>query len=258
MDIPAHLALVGAERALEDGRSGTRDLLAWAASLGVRAVRLDATRPDVRPRALDRSARRDLAATLRRADLAFGGLDLLIPPEHFTDATHSERALDAAVGALRLAADLGELAGDADARSVAVVLPGDLPASALTALEHAAADVGAVLADLAHPARDDETPTHVRPGIDPPSVIIGAESPAKLAARLGSRLAHARLADISGQGRCAVGASGGRLDITAYGAALSVAGVRSVTVDIRGVPDLADAARRGLDAWAQALTLPGM
>src|SRR5690606_31973157 len=64
--------------------AGARAAINWAAAAGWRAITLDATAPDTRSRALDNSARRDLASALRRAELAFAGLDLWIPAEHFT------------------------------------------------------------------------------------------------------------------------------------------------------------------------------
>ncbi len=253
VDISMHVALTGVERV---GPGGTRGLIEWASAVGVRGVRLDATRPDVRPRMLDRSARRDLAASIRRAGLVFGGLDLLIPAEHFIDPADAERATEAVVRALGLAADLAELAGDADARTVAVTLPEELPDRVLSDLDIAAAGVGATLADCTHPPREDSAREHVLAGIDPPGVILSGDSPAKLAARLGSGLAHARLSDISGAGRCPVGTRGGRLDVTAYAAALAVSGVRAVTIDLRGLHDPDAGLRAALEAWSQALTLP--
>ncbi|MEQ8769881.1 MAG: hypothetical protein RIB60_05165 [Phycisphaerales bacterium] len=257
MGISTHVSLAGVERSPE-GSAGTRALIEWAAQSGLRGVRLDATKPDVRPRALDRSARRDLAASIRRSGLAFGGVDLLIPAEHFTDPVHAQRAADATARACELAADLAGLTGDADARTVAVVLPAEAPDRMVADLNDAAADVGVTLADCAHPARDDASRAHVLAGIDPPSVIVGGESPAKLAARLGAQLAHARLADVSGIGRCAVGSAGGKLDVTAYAAALAVAGVHAVTIDLRGLRDVDAGLHAAQEAWAQALTLPGM
>ncbi|MEZ6163399.1 MAG: hypothetical protein R3B67_03075 [Phycisphaerales bacterium] len=50
------------------------------ATLGHRAVALDVTVPELRPRNLSRSARRDLAALLRKAELELAGLDLWIRP----------------------------------------------------------------------------------------------------------------------------------------------------------------------------------
>ncbi len=254
--ISTHVSLAGVGRTPR-GAEGTRALIDWAAQSGVRGVRLDATKPDVRPRELDRSARRDLAASIRRSGLAFGGVDLLIPAEHFTDPRHAERAADATARALELAADLAGLTDEPAARTIAVVLPADAPDRLIADLNDAAAGVGATLADCAHPGRSDGSHAQVRPGIDPPAVILAAESPAKHAARLGSGLAHARLADISGDGRCPVGASGGRLDVTAYAASLSVAGVRAVAVDLRGLHDPDAGLRAAIHAWSQALTPPG-
>lgn len=246
-----HLALVGTEPAAPT----VREALAWARSLGVPAVRLDATRAGVRPRELTPSARRDLAGAIRREGLAFGGLDLLIPGEHFVRAETADRAVAAVRAAVSLARDLADLAGDRAAASVALVLPADAPGTVLAELDAAADAHGVVLADCAHPPRPDGGLGSVRAGVDPAAVLAGGGDPAHVATSLGERLAHARLADLSPEGRCPVGA--GRLDLTAYGAAIAVAGLDRITLDVRATRDPDRAARAGVDAWGDALTLPG-
>lgn len=117
---PPSLALTGVRSALQAAASNDarhapspadtfRASLDLAVAIGFRAVQLDATAAGLRPRDLDRSARRDLAATLRRAELTCAGIDLLIPPQHFTDPTHADRAAEALFAAIDLAADLGTL-----------------------------------------------------------------------------------------------------------------------------------------------------
>ena len=60
-----------------------RAALARLSKLGFRHVQLDATQPGLRPRELDRSARRHLAATLRRPEDSPIGVDLWVPASHF-------------------------------------------------------------------------------------------------------------------------------------------------------------------------------
>ena len=91
------------------GEGDPRLGLKAVADAGFTSVQLDATMPALRPRVLDRSARRDLSATLRRSGLAASGLDFFIPAEHYRDMQHIERATEAAHAALELAADLGRL-----------------------------------------------------------------------------------------------------------------------------------------------------
>ena len=92
--------------------------LELASRLGFRSVTLSAAQPGLRPRELDRSARRGLLAELRRLELECSSIDLFIPPEHFTSTETIERALDAVRGALDLATDLG-------ARSLFLRLPSE-------------------------------------------------------------------------------------------------------------------------------------
>ena len=79
----------------------------WASRVGFRAVTLDAKQ--VRGRDLDRSARRDLAAHLRRTEVAFAGLDLWIPSGHFRDDSNVDRAVGAVLDAISLCDDLATL-----------------------------------------------------------------------------------------------------------------------------------------------------
>jgi len=84
-----------------------REALVWASEAGCRGVQLSATEPELRPRDLSQSARRDLAATLARLELACSGIDFFLPPSHLVDPAFVTRALEAIDGALELAAFLG-------------------------------------------------------------------------------------------------------------------------------------------------------
>ena len=84
-----------------------RGALAAASRLGFRAVTISAARAGLRPRELDRSARRGLAAELRRLELHCTGIDLFLPREHYQRSEHVDRAIAAATGAIELADDLG-------------------------------------------------------------------------------------------------------------------------------------------------------
>lgn len=107
---PPALALGGLGDQAGRSGEGFRQSVSIAAKLGFRAIQIDGTAPGLRARDLDRSARRDVAATMRRAELACAGLDLLIPAWHYTDPARAERAVEAMVGAIDLAADLSTLA----------------------------------------------------------------------------------------------------------------------------------------------------
>lgn len=237
-----------------------RAAIEWAASLRYRAVQLDATRPGLRPRELDRSARRDLASLLRRRELSLSGLDLFIPPEHLTDPAQIDRAVAAIAGAAELAADVAALAPGSIA-CVSLVLPNDLAADTRDELGVQAARVGALLADFSVDDRHRPTPTDaptadlpdehpalsshaVGVGIDPAALILRGHDPIEAVARAGARLFAARLTDAAHSTRIAPGSAGSQLDRTAYAAALSVVGFRGpMVVDLRGVPQPGLAAR---------------
>lgn len=249
-------------------------LLQWAADAGFAALRVDAAAPGMRPRDLDRSARRDLAANLRRRQLRLAGLDLWIPPEHFANPAHADRAADAVAQAIDLAADLARL--EPDDATVCVSFPprGDAadPAEAvLASLAQRADAAGVDLADFAIPSRGADA-AHLRVGLDPAALLQRGLDPAAEASRAGARLAAASLADTDGVARRVPGiaaalspaahslviarpgaASKGRLDLPTYLIALATASyARPIVLDLRGVADQRPAAEAFAEAWNDA------
>jgi sugar phosphate isomerase/epimerase len=215
---------------------GARALLEWASKAGFRAVAIDAAMPDTRPRDMDRSARRGLAATLRRLELSLAAIDLWIPPTHLADPAQSDRALAATRAALQAAAEIASLS--AGRPIVSMTLPDD--ADALDEIEREATRVGAEVADHAWPVAGHARHA-IRIGIDPATVLAAGADPVMACAGAGERLALARLSDLGGAGRVAPGE--GRLDLDAYAGALGAAGSGApLVLDLRGVRRQADAA----------------
>lgn len=259
------LSLSGLDRSGDrpwDG--GVRAELAWALRLGYRTVVLDGMRAGLRARELDRSARRDLAALLRRQEMSIAGVDLWIPAAHFDDEQRVDRAVSATLGTIELAADLATLLGIAEVGGsrgcVSVSLPTE-PADALVSLVRAKAEsCGVSVADHTFVAADDaaqkerlgrtgdqDDPLGV--GIDPPTVVAGGGDPAAIAHALGAGLKSARLANVVASARVPLHAKGGAMDELGYLVALATSGYeRHMVVDVRGVGDqagaAADAARR--------------
>ncbi len=238
---------------------GPRRAIEWVGSIGYRAVQLDAAAPGVRARELDRSARRDLAATLRRAELALSGLDLWIPGHHFIDTKHADRAIGAVVGALELAAELAGLV-EGSTPVVCVELPKDLGDGVRGALDGAALSQGAVLADHAWPVRDEVKEgageAGLRVGLNPAAVLLAGGDPVGAAGALGERLASARVMDLSARGASIPGEREGKLDLDAYAAALAVGGrVAHPVFDPHGLHDVAGAAELVLERWPSMLRL---
>lgn len=236
--LPLSLALVGFTE-----RAALRDQLEWAASHAFRAVQLNAAAPGARPRELGRSARRDIAAMLRRNALSLSGIDLWIPVSHYLDPAHADHAITSACDAIDYAAELAELTGGRAQLSLS--LPADQgPAGRLLqTLAERCQRVGARVADHAWPpagAQEAQSPIGI--GIDPATVLLhGAVSPDQALLEAGSRLAAARLTDLSAAGRVTPGQ--GRLDLLAYLVAASTApGALPLVVDLRGIADQARAA----------------
>lgn len=244
------VALAGLREARSEPLADPRQAMAWAQRAGFGAVQLDATCPGTRPRELDRSARRDLAATLRRLELTFCGLDLWIPPRHFVDPARQERALEALAQALGLAVELARRShASAAAAVVSVVLPRDRPAEVNEAIDAMVGRVGGRVADHAwppteaQPAADRDTP--VGWGVDPAAVIAAGQDVVEAVSGRGRGIVAARLSDIAAGHRVAAGE--GELDVMSYLAALNASGFgQAVVVDTRGVAEPAPAALRVL------------
>lgn len=230
------LSLAGLRGKQSLAPGGAREQIVEAARLGYRAVQVDAAAEGTRPRDLDRSGRRDLAALLRRLDLKLSGLDLWVPPTHFVEAARSDRAVAAVIAAVELASELGAIVGaDPGGPAVSVAFPENMSPDVAAHLRSAAAQRGARIADHAWPVSiGGDGPIGI--GIDPAGVILSGADPAGETSRLKATPASARLSDIAPEGRVAPGT--GKLDVLAYVVALSAKGYGGhLVVDLRGLPD---------------------
>jgi sugar phosphate isomerase/epimerase len=234
------------------GGERVRAVLAWIARAGARAVQLDATAAGIRPRELDRSGRRDLAALLRRSEMVCSGVDAMIPAEHLLRPETADRAVASVLGAIDLAADLAGLASGAvvtraagTGACVGVVLDPKTPADVRHAIADRAASRGVRVADYAWPIAEagGGAPAGadgaIGVGLDPASALAAGADAVSLAATLGARLAQARVSDVArapGIGRVAPGS--GRLDLGAYLVTLAAVGYgRHAVVDLQGLRD---------------------
>ncbi len=251
MAIPVSVSLsgVGASAPGEDARA----LIQWVASLECRWIQLDATAAGVRARELDRSGRKDLSATLRRAELALSGLDLFIPPKHFLQPASVDRAVSAILSAVELASDLREsFAGGVPL--VATELPPELAGDVRSLIESSADRHGVAVADHRWPATVDAAEGPIGLGFDPASALAAGGDVFDFLTRLTRPPAQARLSDTSSGARVPAGSSSGKLDLVEYTAALAVPGYRSaVVVDLRGLNSPRAAAGKVIAAWEHAV-----
>jgi hypothetical protein len=172
LSVPRALNLAGISFSdpLSPAATQPRARVEWAAAQGVRAVQLDATVAGMRPRELDRSARRDIASLLRRLELGFAGLDLSIPASHFADPATLDRAVKATQEAITLAADIATLCPSpsgvtADAgRIVAMALPPMLATDVRSTLASHAESCKVTLADFRWPLPELERPAPASSG----------------------------------------------------------------------------------------------
>lgn len=227
-------------RAPGGGPLDIRWVLEFARISGYHAVQVNAADPLTRPRDLSRSARRDLAAHIRRHELVCSGVDLWIPKQHFTDEAHIDRAVNALLGAADFATDLAELTGGTCLLSVSI--PWEGADSVLSTLAERASRLGLVIANHAYPWPESLAPeSPVLVGIDPPAVILDRGDAAEAVSRASSSgvLRSVRLGDLSAAGRVAPG--DGSLDTLAYRVAIATASYDGyVLVDARGLPATED------------------
>lgn len=202
LDTRPNLAVTIHPLSTADEPLAVREAIGWVAGLGYRGVQLNAADPATRPRDLGPSARRDLAATLARHELACAGIDLFIPPAHFHDATQQSRAFDAVIAAIGLGADLGRA-------PITAPLPDDLSTGIRQAIASEAERLGVQVliapkldpAGVVSPSRPTET-KHA--SIDPPfaafvdcaAVLAAQASPEALVASLGDQLGAVRVVDL--------------------------------------------------------------
>jgi sugar phosphate isomerase/epimerase len=229
-----------------------RTALQIASRLGYRRVTLSAAQEGVRPRELDRSARRGLIAELRRLELRCDAIDLFVPPEHYVLPEHVDRAVDAARGALELAGDLG---AEVLFLRLPAVEDGSEPLEAVRALA-AFADAGPVrIADVsldgpAAKAFDQGDALPIGVGLDTAAWLADGRDPLEGIVSLGEHLAGIRLVDIDETGTRVPVASGGRADIEALRVAIQTgATTRALVADARGWADPAGGLQQTLTAW---------
>lgn len=238
----------------EAGQS-VRTAIEAVAGAGFAAVQMDATLAGLRPRELDERARQDLLALLRRRDLPLAGWDLFIPRKHYLESDMMDRAMQATIAAIELAADTGRV-------PLSLQLPiGKLAADARQTIIEAADARGVRLAIHAEDQLDaqeawlaDADITALGVAIDPATAIAQKLDPAELVHRFARRLAVARLSDApaSGGERCPVGQ--GELDIADYRVAVDLAVARAgpIVLDLRGLSNPLTAAATARTAWNRA------
>jgi len=224
-----------------------RERLGALRELGARAATLDVSNPDLRPRALDRSARRGLAASLRRFELALGGFDLPIPPGHFADAGAQDRAIAAVRAAVEMLSELGELVETVPL--IHLTLPDEEAEDAAREMGRAARELGVTLVDMARPPAEElpdgwgfgvNLGRELEADADPLAALTKRESPASV-----------RLSDAGPAGRVALGE--GRLELPPAVAVIqTTCEGAGLVIDVKGAPRPAEAAGRALRAWERA------
>lgn len=231
-----------------DWRGGPRAIIQWASRIGLRSIRLDAACPVLRPRELDRSARRDLASLLRREELHLSGADLWIPPEHFVLTEFQDRAIEACIRAMELVSELTRL-NAIPAGTLSLSLDAQTPSEVVQALAARCDATGVRIADSAWPVCDDaRQPALIGVELDPAAVLASGADPIEQLGVLAPRLVSTRLSDLQGGLRVEPGT--GMLDLDAYRSALTISPTAGfVTLDLRQVRDQPGACQKTLMRW---------
>ena len=228
-----------------------RRVIEWASGAGFRSVVLDAARPGVRPRDLDRSARRGLASALRRLELRLAGLELWIPAAHYASPASSDRAVSATLSAIDLLAELAALM-ETD-RTLTITLPAEGAEEAIDTVAQAAHRAEVRLASATWPRRPVEEAGNAAPVglcLDPRAIIRDRGDPVALVTAWPGAPEAARWAFTSGR-------PGEVIDPVAYASALSVVGFAgAVALDLRDSADPESDATPALARWRQADPFP--
>lgn len=199
----------------------------------------------MRPRDLDRSARRDLKARLQRLELVPSGIDLWIPPAHFSDPARCERAVSAVLGALELSAEIG-------GGPVSTEFPETVEPSILQAIKGRADACGVRIADFSGYQLGEESGDDglMGCGIDPARELSDDRNPAERVLQ-SKGLVSARFSDTDQAGRVVPGM--GRLDITEYQVALATVQYESpVVLDLRSLSAPAGAMIQSMEKWGRS------
>lgn len=217
-------------------QSDIRLALAAIAEKGFRYVQLSAALPTMRPRELDRSARRDLLARLRRLELQPSGVDLFIPDEHFLDNKHCDRAISAVLDAIELAADLDRI-------PLSISLPTEINIQAIHSIKERAELCGVDIANFG-----TLSTTELGCGIDPALLLTRKTDPAKSVINA-TDLVTARFSDIDSQNNRTVPGYG-KLDLMDYQISLVTCRYnKSVVLDLRMISDPWDAIIPAFEVW---------
>jgi len=219
-----------------------------AAGAGFRAIMLDSARAGVRPRELDRSARRGLASLLRRLELRLAGAELWIPPEHYAAPVTSERALSSALSSIDLLAELADLIPAA--RTLTLSLPADGADEAVATIADAANRAEVTIANAARPGREGAAGAPIGVALDPWAIrALGGDPIAIMTAR--------HEAPDAARWPFSTRRPEETLDPFGYASALSVVGFRGdVALDLRDAIDPEADAVSALARWRQADPFP--
>jgi len=239
--------------AIEPLGMSAREALPKLQRMGVRGVQWPAAAAGLRPRELDRGARRDLQAVLRRLELELSGVDLPIPPEHFGDVARVDRAVAAAEEAIRFAAEFGRVPvsmrwpasrGDSNAEAEAAV----------AALLAVAERRGVRFADeTVPPPTSGPDREIVGLGLDPVALLAAGIDPAAVALERGPEIVATRLGDLDAAGVRVPPGAGGRLDVVRYRVSLEIAGFDGFAIiDPRQWSDPRGGVAAAAEVWREA------
>ncbi|HWB19142.1 MAG TPA: hypothetical protein VG711_02495 [Phycisphaerales bacterium] len=242
-----------------------RESLSRLSSAGFRHAQLSSLQAGTRPKDLDQSGRRDLAATLKRLELTAAGVDCWVPTEHFVDPERVDRAVAAVCGAIELASDLGRVAvslcfparkseGGSNSASNGVDNDAGL-SSVVSAIGNYAAKYGVKIADFGLPVHNWEMSGVIGVGIDVAAAIANGDDPVKVVHGHAAHLVSVRVSDMHRNGmRGPIGdQSAGRLGVLELRVAVMMAiGVQPVVLDARQWPDAWGGIMQSKVAWEKS------
>lgn len=232
--------------ALREAARGLEERARMVREIGIGRVTVSAAEVGARPRELNRSARRDVAAQLRRGGVSCVGVELWVPQKHFDDGVNEQRAVDALCEAAGYASELGELTGGEGALHTSLPCSVDESGTAVmhggarAVMEHGSSLGVRVVDHGGFGVSAVGAETGCRVGLDCGLSLMRGEEPRDVMLAHTDRLGAVRVSDAVSGNRVRVGS--GELDLLDLVISWTTLQEKPwLVVDLRGLDDAASA-----------------
>lgn len=263
----AHLGLAVGLSPLRTATTSVEARARLVRDAGLSRVTMSAAETGMRPRDLSRSARRDIAAQLRKGGVSCIGVELWIPQRHFAEGEHQQRAVDALTDAIRYAAEMSELTDGAAALHTSLPLATDEDSSeqlptvihpcTRAVLDDAASHGVDVIDHGVFGTSDQGMSAGCSIGIDCSLEVMRASDPVDKLLHHSSRVRSLRLSDAVGGSRVRIGSG----DLDMFKLIITWSTLRekpALVIDLRGIESPEIALTATIDAYESMLPPGGL